>query len=356
MLRVGKRKVAFIALALLTFSLAFLAWTIGGTDLLLAFTLISVVAGSGLATYAVVQAERRIVSSPSITAASRYARAARDALVEDSGGSLHAIDTRLTNVEKILMSRLQSPGEQAESLLRAMNAVYRRMDMELGRRLSRSDQTVARLFNHVTAEFDALMQVHRRTGLADPTPLMGGWALSPRALLQAIDVVQETNASLVLECGSGTSTIFLAEVIQLAGNGRLVALEHLEEYATQTALAIKNHGLDTVAEVRFAPLETYEIDGEAYEWYAASSVQDLEGIEVLLVDGPPGSTGPRARYPAYPVLRDKLASRAQVLVDDLRRSDEASIVDVWIEDGRLKRRPTHSDDVALLQYESGIED
>ena len=84
-------------------------------------------------------------------------------------------------------------------------------------------------------------------------------------------------------------------------------------------------------------------------WYSTSSLEDVKDIDVLLVDGPPGSTGAMARFPAYPLLREKLASSALILVDDVHRDDERSAVDMWVELGGLSTLATYGRDQALLQ-------
>ena len=63
---------------------------------------------------------------------------------------------------------------------------------------------------------------------------------------------------------------------------------------------------------RFAPRDPCQLDAR-----------------VLFVDDPPGPTGPQARYPAIPVLSDRLADGAIVVLDDASRADEATIVERW---------------------------
>jgi hypothetical protein len=50
--------------------------------------------------------------------------------------------------------------------------------------------------------------------------------------------------------------------------------------------------------------------------------RDIDEIDLLLVDGPPGSLGEMARYPALHVLESQLASNAVVILDDADRPDE----------------------------------
>jgi hypothetical protein len=92
-----------------------------------------------------------------------------------------------------------------------------------------------------------------------------------------------------------------------------------------------------------------DIDGTPFIWYSLSSLADVNDLDVLLVDGPPGSTGALARFPAYPLLREKLAPSALILIDDVHRNDERSAVDKWIELGGLSELTSYGRDQALLQ-------
>lgn len=384
---IGKRKVTAVILVAIVTALALGGWYWWGTDALLAIMLAVVLVGMGLISNAVVQAERRLRAdlreavrgtSDSMRRESAAIQRASDAnreairveistntarLMKDSDRlkvelrkAIDHTDARLRRHVTASMSQLELrtlaelktlkwPGEQAEALLRTIKAGHARLEKEQEReRLS-----LLRQFKHLPAEFDALLQVHRRSQLNDPLPLMGGWALSPRGMLQAIDLVTRPDVSLTLECGSGTSTLFLARALQVKGSGRLIALEHMVEFLEPTREALKHHGLDDVAEVRHAPLTEVDIDGGSYLWYEVSSILDLSDIDLLIVDGPPGSTGTRARFPAYPLLSEKLAPSAFILVDDLQRSDERAVVDAWVEMGGVSESPAYGREQAILR-------
>lgn len=377
-MRIGRRKALAVGLGVVAIGFAFAGWYLGGTDALLAVVLAAVVVGAALVVYVVVQVERRLRSglypaiSPNLEA---FAERTREELKADMKEDMREAMLRMEQTLSHEVDRkLQRPGEQAEALLRAINAGYTRMELEQARRskeaharmeleqarrfealdqtVRRVDRTMNRQFKHSPAEVDALLQVHRRTELGDPLPLMGGWALSPRGMLQAIDLVTQPHVSLVVECGSGTSTLFLARALELKGSGRLIALEHLVEYLERTEQALQQHGLSEIAEVRLAPLEKIDIDGMEYMWYAVSSIADLNSIDVLLVDGPPGGTGDWARYPAYPLLRERLSTGAVIAFDDARRSDEKAIVDAWRDLGGLSQLASSSNDQAILRKDS----
>ena len=93
---------------------------------------------------------------------------------------------------------------------------------------------------------------------------------------------------------------------------------------------VEEHGLSDFVELRLGKLEDYKIEGSEYRWYGRSSYQDLEDVDLLLVDGPPGATGPLARFPALPLLNSSLSPEACVILDDIVRAAEQEILASWL--------------------------
>lgn len=58
-------------------------------------------------------------------------------------------------------------------------------------------------------------------------------------------------------------------------------------------------------------------------------MRDISNVDLLVIDGPPEATGNWARYPALPLLREKLRSGAVVVLDDTHRADERAILEAW---------------------------
>lgn len=122
-----------------------------------------------------------------------------------------------------------------------------------------------------------------------------------------------------------------ARCCQLTASGHVYSLEHDPKFAQETRARLEEAGLEPWATVIDAPLETVELSNEEFPWYSLDSLPDLE-IDLLVVDGPPGSLRPLARYPAGPKLLPRLASGALVLIDDAGRPDETEMVRRWIVD------------------------
>jgi predicted O-methyltransferase YrrM len=180
--------------------------------------------------------------------------------------------------------------------------------------------------------------------LGDFPVLLGGWAIDPLLVRQAVEMLTELRPGLVLECGSGSSTVVLARCLRRLGRGRLVSLEHDPEFARRTQAQLHLHGVEDLVTLVTAPLvERRTPDGRTFRWYAPTYESALSApVDLLLVDGPPGSAGPRARYPALPLLAPHLAPTCAVLLDDTDRPDERAIAREWARElgWRAIRLPT----------------
>jgi hypothetical protein len=228
-----------------------------------------------------------------------------------------------------------------EQLQRRLVAAVERERLTAGERHRELTETLARnqrLAGHGTdlllraqsREIEALVQLFQGFTPRAPMPSSGDFALNPTDLLELIHLIRTRKPRLVVELGSGTSSVWIAYALEQSG-GRLVSLDHDTEYAKKTRSLLSAHQLTGVAEVREAPLKPLTLDGKTFQWYDVSELADLRGINMLLVDGPPEATGPDARYPALHVLESKLAGSATIIFDDANRQDEQAALRKWTE-------------------------
>ncbi|GIE84102.1 O-methyltransferase [Actinoplanes regularis] len=192
-----------------------------------------------------------------------------------------------------------------------------------------TDRGVRDLRFAVPREVEATVQLFQGCTPRAPMPSSGDYALNPTDLLELLFLVRSRRPRLVLELGSGTSTVWLGYVLEQTG-GKLISLDHDPEYADRTRAALRAHGLTGVAEVRDAPLTPVELGDRTYPWYEPAALEDLDGIDFLLVDGPPAAVGPDSRHPALPVVAPRLADRATIVFDDANRKDEQAAIDRWL--------------------------
>src|SRR5207244_4204311 len=109
---------------------------------------------------------------------------------------------------------------------------------------------------------------------------------------------------IVLECGSGVSTVVCARMLQLGGSGHVYSLEHDATFAEQTRALLSRHGLSNWATVVDASLDQTTDP----PWYSENAIpKEAVNIELFVVDGPPANVAHLARYPALPRMASRLA-------------------------------------------------
>ncbi|MFL4474855.1 class I SAM-dependent methyltransferase [Paeniglutamicibacter sp. MACA_103] len=180
-----------------------------------------------------------------------------------------------------------------------------------------------------TKQTEVLMQLLPRLKEVEKLlPPTGGFAMDAQALLHLVNLLEVRKPKTILELGGGTSTIWMGHICRQFGT-KIISIDHLESYLDSTRAAVIRHGLEDVVECRHAPLEKIDVDGREYDWYSKTAFSGIAGVDFLLIDGPPESTGPEARYPAVPVLSDLLAPEAFIVLDDTHRETEKNILNSW---------------------------
>lgn len=267
--------------------------------------------------------------------------------LDQSAADVRAARDDLSAASQTLQQTISQTHQQ---LAEELDASHRRLDDEADR--ARQFRGYMRnqmrsLPRSLVQQIEAQQQLHERFEPTATFRAAGGWALAPTVTLEIVDLIARTAPALVLECGSGLSTVWLAYAIQEQGHGRVVALEHDEGYAEQTRTMLRRHGLETVAEVRHAPLQPTAVGGSEMLWYTAP-MDDLGDIGVILVDGPPSTTGDDARYPAVPLLRERLVPDATIILDDITRPDERAILNRWLDEDETLELDTELPGGAVL--------
>lgn len=200
-----------------------------------------------------------------------------------------------------------------------------------------------------------------------------GWPISPDLALFLVEKIERNNYDLVVEFGSGTSTALFAKSIlrrtwradignakrlnysdnQAAGRDlafispddedlpkRVISFEHNKEYYEKTHTLLKNENLQKVVDLVHAPLVDYSHKGTDYLYYncdstlvrLASMFDGRRARILVLVDGPPGVTGPLARFPALPKLLNSMPNHSfDIVLDDCDREEEKKIAAEWEE-------------------------
>ena len=223
-------------------------------------------------------------------------------------------------------------------LLRALNSkVNKRSEKmtneisKLGSRLEKNSMTSFR-------QTQALIQLFNLLDIKAPIPTTRSWAASPDLLLTILQTIKKHKPSLVVELGSGISTLIASK----SGARKIISLDNSDEFAEKTRELLKEHKVRGV-EVRVASLKPY---ANGSDWYDTEKIQDLRKIDLLVIDGPPGSKNPEARYPALREFKDRLSSKAVVIIDDVNREGERKLAEDF-----AKSLPNH--ELLILDHEKG---
>ena len=237
-------------------------------------------------------------------------------------------------VASVIIALLAYLVRSNRSLHRKLNRNADRVSKELSAQTGRIKSELGNVYH----QFEAVEQLLPLLKLAAPLPPSRGWAASPDFLLTLAHVTKRVKPRLTVELGSGISTLVLAK----SGAKKIISLDHSVEFGTQTREMLLSHGVRGV-DIRINELETYP---RGYKWYAKATLKGLAKIDLLVIDGPPSSTNPDARYPALEHLVPLLSPRATVILDDVYRDEERKLADAI-----AKALPNHI--LSILSHEKG---
>lgn len=223
-------------------------------------------------------------------------------------------------------------------LLRALHA-----------KVSKSSAAVTRDIAKITAEnkknqmitfhqTEAFIQLTQLLDFKAPIPATRSWAASPDLLLTISEIVKKYRPGLVVELGSGVSTLIASK----SGARKIISIDNSEEFGGKTVALLKEHKVRG-AEIRIAALQPY---ANGSTWYDTSAIKDLKKIDLLIIDGPPGSKNPEARYPALAEFKEKLSAKAVIVIDDVHREGERKLAEDF-----AKAMPNHQ--LVILDHEKG---
>ena len=182
-------------------------------------------------------------------------------------------------------------------------------------------------------------QLIRLLDLKAPIPATRSWAASPDVLLTLLDLAKGSKPSRILDLGSGMSTLVLAIC---APDSKIISIDNSAEYAEKTRALLSTHSISNV-EIRVAPLTPHS---SGVDWYDVSKLVDLSDIDLLFIDGPPGSKNDRARHPALYECLSKLSPHAVIVIDDAGRDGEKDMAQEF-----AKALPSHT--LEFLSHEKG---
>src|SRR5262245_8997068 len=174
-----------------------------------------------------------------------------------------------------------------------------------------------------------------------------GYAAFPVFLSACVQHALSTNGA-ILECGSGLTTILLGLIAKRQGR-TVWSLEDSYDWGRRVNGVLKKNQIECVY-VSMRPLKDF---GE-FSWYDPP-LKEMPEFSLVICDGPPSQT-PGGRYGLLPVMRNKLAKRTVILLDDAAREDERYVASRWAFEFGMKYELLGSDRpfVRLTRHEIDV--
>ncbi len=190
------------------------------------------------------------------------------------------------------------------------------------------EQTVQTKVDRLFVQLESYLSLRDKLDLHQGLPYTAYWSASPDFLKIISEYCLDHRTANIVECSSGLSSLVLARCCEMNKHGQVLSLENGEEFALKTERELERYAVNQYAAVVHAPLQVHTIKGVEYQWYSLHALPE-DPIDMLVIDGPPGYIQRHSRYPALPLLFDRLADQCTVFMDDAARDDEKEIVKMW---------------------------
>jgi hypothetical protein len=208
------------------------------------------------------------------------------------------------------------------------------------------------MLTNAVRQLEAFIGIQNFMATGESLTKFHGWPISPDLGLFLLERIKTYSYDLIIEFGSGTSTLLFAKALSMQTRDgcepenwknhpltkRLMSFEHDAKYHGDTHRRLGSTSGAATADLIHAPLVDWCDDTGSYRFYdcdaplrAVSSCLGSGKARILvLVDGPPGKTCAKARYPAVPHVFSRLGRHhIDVVLDDANRSDEKAVIELW---------------------------
>jgi predicted O-methyltransferase YrrM len=174
-------------------------------------------------------------------------------------------------------------------------------------------------------------------------------AIRPSAIVKILNEIIVNNKKIIIEFGSGLSTIYIAKTLKKMG-GKLYSIENDENWIEIVKKMLKDDGLEDCVHFIHAPLKPSSLSLNNLDWYDENLLNNLkrdEKIDLVLVDGPMAFSKDieLSRYPAIPLLHNNnhLGEDTTIILDDINRNGEEKILRLWEKKFNIKFSRLYAD-------------
>ena len=209
--------------------------------------------------------------------------------------------------------------------------------------------TLTQRLNNSTTQLEAYFAIHNFLNTGNLLSGFHGWPISPDIGLFIINQMRQKQYDLVIEFGSGTSTLLFAKLVAAEHHQKLmsdllpqkiISFEHHVDFYKQTKDLLTVNGFSQYVDLVHAPLIEWVENEQIFFYYDCKNKleqlsKQIDGKKInilVLVDGPPGNTCKDARYPAIPFLFEHLENQQfDIILDDSKRPQEKAVIQKWQE-------------------------
>lgn len=185
-------------------------------------------------------------------------------------------------------------------------------------------------------------------------PFNGG-ALRPICMAYILNEIIINQREMVLEFGSGLSTIVMARLIKRNNlKTRVVSIEHNEKWSSILQNYLENEGLQEFVKIVTVNLKDTETPLGVVKWYDYEKfspvISDIK-FDFVIIDGPPanGEEIQYSRFPSLFKLENNLAADFCLILDDANRKGEQELVKYYREHNTTMKYTLVSDTIAVFR-------
>jgi len=232
-------------------------------------------------------------------------------------------------LQKKLLQKQNTSAEQCQVIIDAVNSLGNKL-RDIDKKLSVDN---AKLSNSLW-QFKNLSILQSLLKIKNPTYILQ--ADSFDILLKIHAHVRLFRPRVVVQLGSGASTVVIADALRQNGLGRLTVVDTSDHSGEHMLTMLQQECLENWVDLRVGDLDAWEGEhlgpkgaDKSILWYPISLLTGIDNVDLLFVDGPPKATCPFSRYPALPALADKLSPNAEVWMDDVILQEDKDICERW---------------------------
>ena len=166
------------------------------------------------------------------------------------------------------------------------------------------------------------------------------WTMNSIEIQHICNEILANQRKNIVEFGSGFSTICIAQLLKSYNiKANFVSIDNNSEWVSFLQKILKNQNLENYVSFVVAPIDKVPLNyswKEQKTWFNTEildkELKSFNHIDLVIVDGPEGSSTPFARYSAIPYLKDKLNNSFSIFLDDSKRKHESEIFEQWQKD------------------------